>query len=110
MSDRTEPHPQPKRRLLVRSATQSLVAATAGALFARAGEVHGQAATIQARSVQRIHGILRLLRRAHRDKPKTSGAAAGAVHHQVGLQHGAMTGKCILQIVLGGVEGKISDK
>ena len=43
------------------------------------------------------------------DEGETAGAAAHAVHHQVGFKDGAMIGESVLKIVFGGVEGKISN-
>ena len=52
-------------------------------------------------------GFLRL---THGDECEAAGAAGHAIHHQVGFNDRAMGGKRVLEIVFGGVEGKISYK
>ena len=51
-----------------------------------------------------------LLRVAHGHESEPARAAGHAVHHQVGFNDRAVRGKRVLQVVFGGVEGKISDK
>jgi len=60
------------------------------------------------RAVHRVDRFLRLFRRAHRNEGKAAWPARGAIHHQVGLGHGAMRRKGVLQIFFGGIERKVS--
>src|ERR1700690_812024 len=84
--------------------------AAAGALFPRLGHVDCEGAAAQLRAIQRADGFLRLLGGVHGDEAKTAGTAGGPVHHQVGFHDRAVRGKRVLQVVFGGVEGKIPDK
>ena len=99
--------------ITTRTAIAATVAAatTAGsALFARPGNVDGQGTTIQLGAMHGLDGLLRFLGGAHGDEPEAAGAAGHAVHHQVGLENGAVGGKRVLEIVFSGFEGKISYK
>src|SRR3989475_12161244 len=85
-------------------------AASARALFARASNVDGEGPAVQLRAIEGFDGFLRLFRRAHRDEAEPTRFTRHAVHHQVGLDDRAMRREGVLEIVLGGVEGKISNK
>jgi hypothetical protein len=85
-------------------------AVATGALFARAGDVDGERATIQLLSVQTIDRLLGFLGRTHGHETKPARAIGGAIHHQIRFGDRAERGERVLQIVFGGVEGKISDK
>ena len=85
-------------------------AATTRALFTRLGHVDREGAAAQLRAVQRRNGFFRFLGGAHGDETKTTGTAGVPVHHQVGLHDRAVRGKRALQVVFGGVKGKIPDK
>jgi len=85
-------------------------AATRSALFARSGEVDSQSASIDGFAIHTFDGFGSLFRCAHGDEAKTAWAAGRSIHHQVSLSHGAKLGKCVLQVVFGSFEGKISNK
>src|SRR2546426_226178 len=101
-------------RLLVAIATATEPATAASAtgrtLFARAGDVDREVAAVERRAVQGVDGLLCLLGRAHRNEAEPARFARNAVHHQVGLDNRAVRREGVLQIVLRGVEGKISNK
>jgi hypothetical protein len=61
-------------------------------------------------AVQGLNRFLRFLLIAHGDEAEAAGFVGSAVHQEVGLQHRAMGGKSVLEVVLGGVEGNVSDK
>ena len=48
--------------------------------------------------------------RAHGHETKAAGAVGHAIHHQVGFGDRAVRRKGVLQVVFGGIEGKISYK
>ena len=84
--------------------------AAARTLFARARNVNSERASIQLLAVHGFNGFLRLVRRTHGDECEAARAAAHTVHHQVGFDDRAVGSKCVLEVVLSGVEGKISNK
>src|SRR6266568_5143381 len=85
-------------------------AASARTLFARASDVDGEGAAVQLRAIQGVDGLLRLFGRAHRDEAEPTRFTRHAVHHQVGLDDRPVRREGVLEIVFGGVEGKISNK
>src|ERR1043166_6309478 len=85
-------------------------ATPASALFARFGDVDRQGATVDSFAIERVHGGGRLFLGAHGDEAEAARTAAFAIHHQIGFQYSAVSGKGILEIVFGCVEGKISDE
>src|SRR6266568_8897387 len=85
-------------------------AASARTLFARASDVDGEGAAVQLRAIQGVDGLLRLFRRAHRDEAEPTRFTRYAVHQQVGLDDRAVGREGVLEIVFGGVEGKVSNK
>src|SRR6266516_3615492 len=91
-------------------ATTAASTASARTLFAWASDVDGEGAAVQLRAIQGVDGLLRLFRRAHRDEAESTRFARYAVHQQVGLDDRAMRREVVLEIVFGGVEGKISNK
>ena len=94
-------------------ATEPPLASTttaAGPLFAGTGDVYREIASVHVCAVHGAHGFLRFLIGAHGYESESAGPAAGAVHHEVGLEHGAVCGEGVLQIIFGCVEGKISNK
>lgn len=80
----------------------------AAALFARTGFIDSQAAAIEVALMQAVHGGMALRGAAHRHKAEPSGAAGLAIDHDLGIRDGAKRSERILQVVLGGIEGKIS--
>ena len=94
-----------------RSTAAAATAATAWrTVFTGTCNVDGQCAAVQLFTIQCVNGSLSLFGRAHGDETKTAGTAANAVHHQVGFHDSAVRREGVLQVVLGGVEGKISHK
>jgi hypothetical protein len=97
--------------ITARTTTATATAApTAGTFFPRTGDIYRQGATIEIFAVQSFDRLLRFLGTAHGDEGETAGAARHAIHHDVGLHHGAAGGKRVLEIVFSGFEGKISHK
>ena len=92
-------------------ATATAAATTAGGtLLARTRDVDRQIATIHRGAVKGFDGLLRFFGGTHRDEAEPAWAAANAVNHQVRFHDGAVRSEHILEIILRGVEGKISDK
>src|ERR1051325_7179981 len=85
-------------------------AAAARTFFTRARDVDSERAAVELLAVHGIDGLLRFLRRAHGHESEAARAAAHAIHHQVGFHDCAVRGERVLQVVFGGVEGKISNK
>src|SRR5262245_17596183 len=96
--------------VLTARATSTATATTGRALFAGPGDVHGQITTIQGSPVHRLDGLLCLFGRSHCYERKAARASAHAVHHQVCLDHRAMRGERVMQVVFRGVVGEISHK
>jgi hypothetical protein len=91
-------------------ATTAATTAAARAFFARSGNVYRQIPTVHYRAVHSGHGLLRLGVIAHRDEGKPTRTACGAIHHQVGFEHSAVRRESVLEIIFGGIEGKVSHK
>jgi hypothetical protein len=98
------------------TAAAAAVAATATAatttrtLFARAGDIDRQGTAVELGAVEGLNGLLGFFGGAHGDEAEAAGFAAHPVHHQVGLNDGAVGGERVLEVVLSGVEGKVSYK
>ena len=92
------------------SPVASAAEAASGALFPRTSFIDGQIATIEVCSVQSVNRFLRFFGRTHGDETEASRAASHPVRHEAGFRNGAMGGEGVLQVVFGGVEGKISYK
>src|SRR5258705_10215292 len=112
-ANRSLEHIQTKELIAVASAATTTVltpaaAATARALFAGLGEVDRERATVNRLAVHPLDGLLRLLGSAHSDETEPARAASLTVHHQVGFSDRAEGGERILQVVFGGVKGKVS--
>jgi len=82
----------------------------AAALFARLGDVDGQSTAVNLLAVERADGRLCFIGRAHGDETETARTTTGAISHQIGFEHGPMGRKRVLKIILGGVEGNISNE
>src|SRR5689334_13824579 len=82
----------------------------AGPFFARTGFIDRHGAAVNAFAVQRLDCSVGAFFGFHGNKSKTAGTSAEFIHDQVHLDHIAVCGKEVLQLVLGCVEGKISDK
>src|SRR5258706_10475293 len=91
-------------------ATATAAPAATPALFARLGDIDRKIAAINGRAVQGIYRLLGFLGCAHCHEPEPARTSAHAVHHQVGFDDRSMGGKRVLEVIFGGVEGKVSDK
>src|SRR5688572_3972484 len=111
----TELRPEIQNGLVAIAATATAVftpttATTARALFTGFGNVDGEGATIHFLAVHGCDGFLRLFGGTHGDETKATRTAGFTVHHQVGFGDRAMRSECVIQVVFGGVEGKVSHK
>jgi hypothetical protein len=89
--------------------TSTAATATAGrAIFARTSFVDGQGATLDFFARESGDCGFSAFGRGHGDKTKTARTSAHAIGDEVNLGNRAMLLEQILQIILGGVEGKIS--
>jgi len=94
-------------RAAIFATTTARTASAATALFARFGNVHRQSATVNTFAIERVDRGFRLFVRAHGDEAEAPRTTAVAIHHQIGLEYRAVSGKHILKIIFGRVEGKI---
>ena len=79
------------------------------ALFASTRFVYGQGTSLHLLAVQSVDGGLAGGGVAHRDETETAGAAGHAIVNQRHFGDGAVLFEKILKIVLGRIEGKISN-
>ncbi len=91
------------------AATAATAAAAAGTLFTRTSFVDGEGAAIEFVTVHGVDGGLGLFVGAHGDEAETTGIARDAVGDEADFSDDAVRGESVLEIVLGGVEGKVSD-
>src|SRR6185436_2037167 len=89
--------------------TAATATATAAALFFGPRLVDGQFATLDVLSSETGDGGLGAFRSCHSNESETAGATAHAIHDEVDLSDRTEGCKHVLQVVLGGVEGKIPD-
>ncbi len=94
----------------VSAAAATTAAAAAGTLFTRTSDVHGEVTAAHVLAVETGDGRLRGFSSVHGDEGETAGFAGHAIHHEVDFHDGAVGGESVLEIVLGGVEGKIPYK
>ena len=80
------------------------------AFFPGSRDIDGDAAATQIRAIQRGDGFLRLFACAHGDEGEAAWPIGRPVHHQIRLGYSAVNGKGVIEIVFGGIEGKISYK
>jgi hypothetical protein len=92
------------------TATTGAPAAAAGwrAIFAGTCFIDRQGATLDFFARQGLDGGFRAFGRGHRDKTKAARTTAHAISDEVNFGNRAMLLEQILQVILGGVEGKIS--
>jgi hypothetical protein len=90
------------------STTATAAAAAGRAIFAGTSFVDSQGATLDFLAGEGRDGGFSAFRRGHGDKTKTARTTAHAISDEVNLGNRAMLLEQILQIILGGVEGKIS--
>ena len=81
----------------------------AGALFLGTGLVHGEGAAAEVGAVHLLGGQLGLLGGAHGDEREAAGAAGHLVHGDVGVGHGAELAEVGAELVIGGLEGEVSN-
>lgn len=91
-------------------ATATAAAAATRTFLARAGDVHGQIATVQIGTIHSGEGFLSLLIAAHRNETEPARAASGSIDHQVRFKNGSVRRERVLQVIFSGVEGEISDE
>ena len=86
--------------------------ATAGArrtIFTGAGDIHGERSAIDIFAIERLDGRIRRFLGFHGDKPEAARAAGEFVLYHIHFHHRAMRGEEALDLLLGCIEGKISD-
>jgi hypothetical protein len=89
-------------------ATSARKVTARAARFHRLGFVDGQVTAIMVLAMKRINGALAFFGAAHGDKTKTAGAVGFAIHDQVGFSDSAVLSEKLVQVLFGGLEGKIS--
>ena len=94
--------------VLAVAAATTTAAAAERTLLTGPGDVDGERASINGLAVEGLDGLLGLFGRAHGDETEPAGTASGPVQHQVGFHDRAVRGERVLQVVFGGVEGKVS--
>ena len=82
--------------------------ATGTARFHGTGFVDGQVTTIVVLAMQGVDGLLAFFGAAHGDETEAAGAVGFAIHDQVGFGDRAVLGKEGVEVLFGGLEGKIS--
>ena len=92
------------------TAATAAAAGTRRPLFTRTGFIDGHGATIHLFAVERLDGGFGRFLGFHGDKPEPARPAAELVHDQVHFRDRAVGGKQIMELILSGVERKISDK
>jgi hypothetical protein len=85
-------------------------ATAAGTFFAGTCDIDSDGATAQLRAVHGGNGFLRFFFGAHGDETKATRALGGSIHHEIGFSDCTVRGERVVQVVFGGVEGKISYK
>jgi hypothetical protein len=82
--------------------------ATGTARFHRLGFVDGQVTTVMVLAMQGVDGLLAFFGAAHGDETEAAGAVGFTIHDQVGFSDGAVLSEKLVQVLFGGLEGKIS--
>ena len=82
--------------------------ATGTARFHGTGFIDGQITTIVVLAMEGVDGLLAFFSAAHGDETETAGAVGFTVHDEVGLGDGAVFGEEGVEVLFGGLEGKIS--
>src|SRR5204862_507307 len=91
-------------------ASASAASAGAGTLIARAGFIDGERAPVKILAVQGLDCSVRCFLGFHGDKGEAARAPAEFVGDDINLDHVAVGGEHVLELVFGSVEGKISYK
>ena len=84
------------------------VFATGTARFHGFGFVDGQVTSVMVLAMKGVDGALAFFGAAHGDKTEAAGAAGFPIHDQVGFSDGAVLSEKLVQVLFGGLEGKIS--
>jgi hypothetical protein len=90
------------------SATRTTTATAAAASFHRLGFVDREVATVVVLAVKGVNGALAFFGAAHGDESETAGTVRFAIHDEVGFSDSTMLGKKLVEVLFGGLEGKIS--
>jgi len=85
-------------------------AAPARPFFAGPSDVHGEITAVEVGAIHSIQGFLGFFIAAHGNESESARPAAGAVHHEVSFEDGAVRRESVLEIIFGSFEGKVSDK
>src|SRR5580698_7522480 len=85
-------------------------AAAGRTFFTGTGDIDGDCAAIQFLAVHGGNGFLRFFIRAHGDESESAGAIGRAVHHQIGFGDRSVSSKRVVQVVFGGLKGKIPNE
>lgn len=78
--------------------------------FARTCFIHRQRTALKVFLVKHCDGLGGFILGTHFHKSEAAGTARSSVLHDIGGNHHSGCRKMILQIILGGIEGKISNK
>jgi hypothetical protein len=89
--------------------TAAGTAAAAGTLFAGTGFVDGEVTALDVFAIDLSDGGLGAFRSGHGDEGEAARAIGGTIHHQIDFRDGAAGGEEVLQVVFGGVKGKVPD-
>jgi hypothetical protein len=95
-------------RELTALSTATTTATAGAAVITGPGFIDGQGAALDFLASERRDGGFSAFGRGHGDETKTARASAHAIGDEVNLGNRAVLLEQILQIILGGVEGKIS--
>jgi hypothetical protein len=89
------------------STTTTTTTAAANAFFARTGFVDSEVTAVNILAVKGFDGGLRAFRGFHGDETKAARAAAEFVHDQIHIGDWAVFREQVLDLIFGGVVGKI---
>lgn len=84
-------------------------AAAAGTLFTGTGFVDREITALDVLAVDLGDGRLGAFRCGHRHEGEAAGPVGGTIHHEVDFRDGAAGGEKVLEVVFGGIKGKVPD-
>jgi hypothetical protein len=90
-------------------AISARAAGTGRTIFARTRFVHRQIAAVEILVMQSMHRGRAFRRTAHGHEAKAASPTGVPICYEVRLHNSAVRCECVLQIVFGGIEGKISN-